>query len=591
MRQAWHIGHRIKEREPNKRREEIVAALLENRGITSAGQKKIFLKPLPPQQISLKEVGIKAGEIKKVERRLRQALAKQGLVIVYGDYDADGITATAILWETLYELGMNVFPFIPHREEHGYGLKQEGVDSIIGQYGKPDLIITVDNGIVAFEGAQYCRDRGIDLIISDHHQARIEARVNLPAQAGNQESRKGKLTYPEAVAIIHTDQLAGAGVAWFLAREIARAFSKPAITEGKLELAAIGTVADMVPLLGANRSLAKFGLEQLQKTARPGLKALLTESKLDVSRLSTYHINFVIAPRLNAMGRLEHALDSLRLLCTKDTQRAIRLSVDLGTTNRERQDLTFAALHHAESIVASGKVVEKKLLFVSHEAYDQGVVGLVAGKLVEKYWRPTVVIAQAKGFSKGSVRSIPGVNIIELLRRFEAEFVDLGGHPMAAGFTIETKKIPQLQQRLEALATEQIAEELLSPVLEIECLINLGDISQGLYEQLVQFEPFGVGNPRPVLATEDVQIAQWRFVGKDERHVKLKVASSQQPAASFDAIFFNGAETLADFDIPKPIHIAFQVDENEWNGKKNLQLVVKAIRQTEASSLKSIESC
>jgi single-stranded-DNA-specific exonuclease len=572
MQKTWQIQHRIKGKEHDKRQGEIVAALLKHRGIITLAQKKSFLHPLSAEKISLKEVGIHPKEIKKVEKRLQQVFTKQELVIVYGDYDADGITATAVLWETLHELGINVFPFIPHREEHGYGLKKEGVDSIIDQYGKPALIITVDNGIVAFEGAQYCRDQGIDLIISDHHQVKTEVRSK------KQEVRERKAVYPEALAIVHTDKLAGAGVSWFLAREIARGFKKRKITADKLELVAIGTVADMVPLLGANRSLAKFGLEQLQRTQRPGLQALLTEARIDLTKLSAYHINFVIAPRLNAMGRLEHALDSLRLLCTKDTQRAIQLSVDLGATNQQRQDLTFAALRHAESLVAGQEVFEKKLLFVSHESYDQGVVGLVAGKLVEKYWRPTIVIAQEKEFSKGSVRSIPGVNIIELLRQFEPEFVDLGGHPMAAGFTIETKKIPQLQKRLETLAAEQIAEALLSPVLEIECLINLRDISQNLYEQLVQFEPFGVGNPRPVLAAEDVTVAQWRVVGKDERHVKLTVSSGKSQATSLDAIFFNGADTFANLETQKPVDVAFQVDENEWNGRKSLQLVIKDIR-------------
>jgi len=396
---------------------------------------------------------------------------------------------------------------------------------------------------------------------------------------------------PKALAIVHTDELAGAGVAWFLAREIAKNFKKPTLAENKLELAAIGTIADMVPLVNANRSLAKFGLQQLAATRRLGLQALLTEAQLEGKELGTYHVNFIIAPRLNAMGRLEHGLDSLRLLCTRDKQRAIRLAVDLGGTNKQRQDLTFSALRHAEQIVSGVSIKNKRLLFVSHQSYDQGVVGLVAGKLVEKYWRPTIVVAQDEEYSKGSVRSIPGVNIIEMLRMFEKEFVDLGGHPMAAGFTVETKKIPGLQKRLESLAAEQIAEDLLSPVLEIECLIELGDIDQDLYEELEQFEPLGIGNRRPVFAVKNTKVAEWRLVGKDERHVKFKVASSQQPrprrgeaeggpAASFDAIFFNGADAFVSLDSQEPVDVAFQVDENEWNGRKNLQLMVKDVRPT-----------
>jgi len=585
MEKTWQIGYRVKGESGEARQTEIIRTLLKHRGITSAPQKQAFFQPMHPQKISLKDVGIGVAEVRKAAKRLKQAIADQELIIVYGDYDADGITATAILWETLHDLGGKVFPFIPHREEHGYGLKQEGVDSIIEKYGKPDLIVTVDNGIVAFSGAQYCRDHKIDLIISDHHQVKQEARSN-PALTESrrgrekQEVRKRKPVYPEALAIVHTDQLAGAGVSWFLAREVAAALKQPMVPNDKLELAAIGTVADMVPLLKTNRSLAKFGLEQLKHTKRPGLIALFTEAQVQPVQVTTYHINFVIAPRLNAMGRLEHALDSLRLLCTRDEQRAIKLSVEIGATNRERQDLTFSALRHAENLVVSQGVADKRLLFIAHESYDQGVVGLVAGKLVEKYWRPTIVVSQEKIYSKGSVRSIPGVNIIELLRTFEEEFVDLGGHPMAAGFTIETEKIPQLQQRLETLAQEQIAEELLSPVLEIECQVELADIDQGLYAKLDQFEPFGMGNRLPVLAAGPVKIVEWRLVGKDERHVKLqlKAKSYKLEAVTLDAIFFNGTDPFANLDTQKPVDVAFQVDENEWNGRTGLQLMIKDVR-------------
>jgi len=562
MRKVWKILYQVKEKGQKQRLEEIIRALLKHRSITTKQQRKDFFDPQNPYKVILKETGIKAGEVKKAVSRIKKAIKNKELIVVYGDYDADGICATAVLWETLHKLGAKAFPFIPLREEHGYGLKEEGIKAIVREYGQPDLMITVDNGIVAFEGAEYCRKQGIDLIISDHHQL-----------------KKQKL--PAAVAVVHTDQLAGAGVAWFLAREIERALlDQTNLVEENLELAAIGTIADMVPLIGVNRSLVAFGLIELQKTERPGLRALFTEARVEMDKINTYNVSFIVAPRLNAMGRLGQALDSLRLVCTQDEERAVRLAVDLGSTNKQRQSMTFTALKHAqEAITSSQSIAPQNLLFIAHQSYNQGVIGLVAGKLVERFWRPAIVIAQDKEFSKGSVRSVPGVDIIAFLRQFEGEFVDLGGHPLAAGFTIETAKIPEMQKKLEKLALKEIAEELLSPSLEIEGEIKLTDINQELYQTLELFEPFGIGNRRPVFAGKQVQVVDWRIVGRDEKHLKMRVRENSGQGANsiLDAIYFNGAEQAKDLDLTQPIDVAFQIDENEWNGRKSLQLMVKDI--------------
>jgi len=567
MRKVWKILYQIKEKDQKQRLEEIIQVLLKHRKITTKQQRKDFFDPQNPYKINLKEAGIKAGEVKKAVGRIKKAVKNKELIVVYGDYDADGICATAVLWETLHKLGANAFPFIPLREAHGYGLKEEGVEALIQEYGQPDLIITVDNGIVAFKGAEYCRKQGIDLIISDHHQSR---------------KIKNKVELPEAVAVVHTDQLAGAGVAWFLAREIERALIKRTrLVEENLELAAIGTIADMVPLVGINRSLVSFGLTELKKTERPGLRALFTEARVELDKINTYNVSFIIAPRLNAMGRLGQALDSLRLVCTQDEERAVRLAVNLGSTNKQRQEMTFTALKHAqEAITSSQNIAPQRLLFIAHQSYNQGVIGLVAGKLVERFWRPAIVIAQDKEFSKGSVRSIPGVDIIAFLRQFEDEFVDLGGHPLAAGFSIETAKIPVMQKKLEKLALKEIAEELLYPRLEIECEIKLDDINQKFYQTLELFEPFGIGNKRPVFAGKQVQVVDWRVVGSDEKHLKMRVRENSDQGANsiLEAIYFNGAEKAkGDLDLAQPVDVAFQVDENEWNGRRSLQLMVKDV--------------
>lgn len=558
MKKNWLILDKLENKGKKTRLEKIVKILLSHRGIKTKKQEKEFFNPSRPEEIDIKETGILASQIKKAILRIKKALKDKELIVVYGDYDADGISATAILWELLYKLGAKAMPFIPLREKHGYGLKKEGMETLIKEYGKPGLIITVDNGIVAFEGARWCQRQGIDLIISDHHQVKGD----------------GKL--PSALAVVHTDKLAGAGVAWFFAREIEKALlGQNKLTKESLELAAIGTVADMMPLVKMNRSLTLFGLKELKKTERSGLRALFTQAQIDLEKINTYNLSFVITPRLNAMGRLENALDSLRLLCTQDDQRAIRLAVNVGRTNQQRQDLTLTALAQAQKkVTASKEFLSQKLLFVASKSYSHGVIGLVAGRLVERFWRPAIVIAQGRQYSKGSVRSIPGVNIIEFLRQVGEEFVDLGGHPMAAGFTIETAKIPKLQKRLGEMAAEQIAEELLNPCLEIEAEIELTDVDKSLYSRLCRFEPFGLGNRRPVFCSRNMEVVSSRAVGRDEKHFKMRV-KTQGKGPYFEAIFFNGADKVKALDLARPVDLAFQIDENEWNGQKSLQLVVK----------------
>jgi len=604
MKKTWKIKAKIKSKSPKKRREEIIKVLLKNRGIKTKKDREEFFKSPNPTKIPLEKTSISSAQVKKAIKRIRKAKRNKELVIIYGDYDADGVTATAIMWETLYGLGINAMPFIPEREAHGHGLKKEGIDDILKLYKNPKLIITVDNGITAFSGAKYCKKQGIDLIVCDHHQIRKQpvTSYQLPVTSYQPEKKNSKLEtgdwrleakdsgnwkLPTVLAVVHSDKLAGAGVAWFFAREILKNCHEPFATSHELlQLAAIGTIADVFPLIGINRSIVTHGLEALKKTKRIGIKALLAEAQVTKKDITTYTIGFIIAPRLNAMGRLAQAMDSLRLLCTKDEGRGVKLAFELGQTNKDRQDLTFSSFEHAvessklkvpaKGRSASGRKAQK-LIFLSHESYEQGVVGLVAGKLAERFHRPAIVVAKRKKHSKGSARSIRGFNIIEALREFEDDFVGLGGHPRAAGFTVATEKLPEIQQKMENLAMEQIPDELLSPILEIDCEIFFGDITEELYKEIEKFEPFGFGNAKPKFLTKNVQVVEARQVGKEGKHLKLKLATSYQlPATSyFDGIFFGKGELFERLNYRKPIDIVFNIDENEWNGKKSLQLVVK----------------
>jgi single-stranded-DNA-specific exonuclease len=501
---TWKVKNIINNKTSDRLRG-IIETLLKNRGLTDQKQQESFFNPIHPHSITLNSIGVDSLQTKKAITRLKKALAKNELIIIYGDYDADGITSTAILWEVLHHLKFNVMPFLPHREEHGYGLKPSGIDTVIKQYGKPHLIITVDNGIVAFEGADYCKENGIDLIITDHHSAK--------------KDKNKKDTYPHAQAVIHSTKVAGSGISYLFAKEILEKLKpdfSPKILNSLIELSTIGTIADIVPLISSNRSIAKAGLELLSQTQRPGLKALLSEARIDTgNNLNSYHVGFIIAPRLNATGRLNHCLDSLRLLCTKDENKALRLALNLGDINKERQDMTFKSVKQALSKYTNNHS-DKKIIINSSEEYNPGVIGLVAGKLVEHFYKPTVVIAKTGETSKGSVRSIFGVDIIEMLRTFEEDFLELGGHPMAAGFTIKTEKIEDLVQKLEDLAEKTIDVKLLVPVFEADTEIELSDITMRLYEAINNFSPFGAGNPHPTFITRNIEIKNVQTVGKDK---------------------------------------------------------------------------
>ena len=506
--------------------ENIIGFLLEKRGIE--------LHPPDPTTLTTDDVGIDKTSFTKAIKRIQKAIENKESIVVYADYDADGITAGAVMWETLHGLGANVMPYIPHRAEEGYGLSKKGIDAVKEQYN-PTLLITVDHGITAHEKVAYAKKLGIDVIVTDHHV------------------KPNKL--PDCT-IVHTTALCGAGVAWFVAKEL----GGPDIA-----LAAIGTIADMVPLVGANRSIVKYGLAEINQTKRVGLRALIGEAGLTFGDIRTYDVSHVLAPRLNAMGRLVHAMDALRLLCTKQEDKARLLAQKLGLTNKERQQLTIDTTVHALK-----DLTVKKLLFVAHESYNQGVIGLVAGKLVEEHYRPAIVIAKGNEISKASARSIPGFNIVEAIRLCADLLVDVGGHPMAAGFTVETKHLDALQKRLEEIAEKELDEEKLTRVLRIDAEIPLEEATEKLWAALRDFEPFGLGNPEPVFATRGVIVSDARLVGNGNKHLKLRVSS-------VDAIAFNLGTLYGQLHPGKPIDIAYSLDMNVWNGSRKLQLKIKDI--------------
>ena len=538
----------------------VIDILLKNRGLITKKDQAEFLDPIKPGQITLNQIGLQSAAIAKAVKRLTAARKNQELIYIYGDYDADGVSSTAILWETLNALGFSVLPFIPSRNDPVRGLSPQGIDMIIKQAKtKPGLIITVDNGISSFKGCRYAQKLGMEVIITDHH---------LPKHKNNQPF------FPKALAIIHTTKLAGAGVAWFFSREIIKILtSKISNLSSSLDLAALGTIADMVPLLNANRSLAKFGLDKIRLSQRPGLIALAKTANLDLQNLNDYQVSYVLAPRLNALGRLEHALDALRLLCTTDLHRAERLAVHLNQTNQLRQDKTQTMFLDAKDKVlkqSSGQ----PLIFVASKTYHEGVVGLVAGKLMEEFNRPAVVVALGKNYSKASGRSLKGFNILKAIRSLEPYLLEHGGHELAAGFTIANKNIKIVAQKLLKLAKKSLLNKELEPAVEVDCELNFNQIDWQLFNALEKFKPFGFANPQPLFATKQVKLLTFRSVGQDNKHLKL---SLQGTSLRVDAIAFSFGHLAQKLSPGQLIDITYTLEKNVWNGKKDLQLKIKEI--------------
>jgi single-stranded-DNA-specific exonuclease len=540
----WKILNKVKTQKSKIKNKEILKILLKNRGIKTKKEIDDFLNP-KLENVTIDSVGIDKQQLKKAITRIRIAIKNKEEIAVFGDYDVDGICGTAILWETLNSSGAKIMPYIPHRVEEGYGLSEKGIDNLKSTIKNCRLIITVDNGIVANTAVDYALSQGMDVIITDHHVV-----------------SKNK---PKALAIVHTTKLCGTGVAWMLSRE----FKK---NRTQLELVALATVADLVPLTGANRTLLKFGLEELSKTKRIGLLELFKEAGLVRGSIGTYEIGHIIAPRLNAMGRLEYAMDSLRLICTPNQKRAKSLARLLGETNKERQDLTLQMVMHAKDSIKIQKRKLKDLLFIVHESYDQGVIGLVAGKIVEEFYRPTIVVSKGKKFSKASARSINGFNMIEFIRSASEFLVDAGGHPMAAGFTVETAKLPQLQKALEKKAGSLLNKDLLTRNLKIDCELHLSVIDAQLYDNIKRLEPFGMANPQPVFMSKKVEIQDIKTVGREGSHLKLKLSQGQ---LVFDGIGFGLGEKVKDLHVGDLISVAYSISPDDWSGQGKLQLIIK----------------
>jgi len=537
-------------------KDEILNALLKLRGIAS-GKRDEFLFPRKPQELDFKEFSLKEKTFGKLVERLKKTKKDGEKIIIYGDYDTDGVCATAILWETLFALGFDVLPYIPERFSEGYGINPDTLEKLKLTNPNLGLIITVDNGIVAYKALKVAKNLGIDVVVCDHHH-------------------KGEKPL-ESFAVIHTEVTSGSGISWFVAEKIREHFKFKAnnlLFGDGLELAALGVLADQIPLLGVNRSIVKYGLKLLNTTQRPGLLSLYRKAGIKQGEVGTYEVNYIISPRINATGRLTHAMDSLRLICTKDEKKAMRLAHHLDQVNRERQEKLDSALKQAKSRIERERL--GKVLILADESYHEGVIGLVASKLVEEYFRPTVVISKGKKLSKASARSISGFNIIENLKKVEFLFKAGGGHPMAAGFTIRTDRIEIFTQEFVKTASQVIDDEMLTRKLNLDLELRLEEISFELLQTLALLEPTGIGNPKPLFVSKKVELMDAKKVGEEGKHLKLIVG---QEGSVFSCVAFGFGEYFSNLYPGMYLDIVYSLEKNSWNGNENLELRIKDFKK------------
>ncbi len=515
-------------------------------------------------------------DMQEAVTRIRRALREGERIAVYGDFDADGVTATALMVQVLEALGGSVQPYIPHRVDEGYGLNHSALQELARDGFT--LVITVDCGIRSTEEVAFARRLGLDMIVTDHHAIGAE----LPPALAAINPKRPDCPYP-------FKGLAGVGLAYKLAQALLRANeqvpirpgSVPALAETELlDLVALGTVADLAPLLSENRALVRRGLEQLNQTQRPGLQALMAQASLAPGQVTATSIGFALGPRLNAAGRLDNAMVSYRLLQTGDVFEAAQLASQLERLNAQRQQLTATAVEHALALIdAEGG--DRRLHMVASTEIPAGIVGLVAGRLVEHYYRPALVVELKEPHSRGSARSIAEFDITQALDNC-AELgllVRHGGHAAAAGFTVETAKLPLLKAHLQELAAGQLGAEDLRPSVSIDAEVALGDLDWATFELLQQLEPTGHGNPQPVLMSRRLRVREARRVGNDGGHLKLTVTD---PGAGpwqetvWDAIAFRQGHWLE--RLPETVDLAYTLERNVWNGQLRRQLNVVDIR-------------
>ncbi len=526
----------------------VLSRILFHRGITHPSQVDDFLEA----DSRLSGDPFLLPSMDRAVARLYRAMLSGEKIAVFGDFDTDGVTSTALMVQGLALLGVDAIPYIPHRMTEGYGLKLGALESLRKQ--GVSLVVSVDCGVTALEAVKRSKRFGLDIIVTDHHVPLAD----IPDAVAVVDPKLPSSAYPFS-------DLSGAGVALKVMQALFSSLGRKDGLDQVLDLVALGTVADVVPVLGENRFLVKEGLARLNGSARVGVRELAVTCGYEDKTIDTGSISWALAPRLNAAGRLEHAMSSYRLLMTQSSEEARELAQWLHKKNSERQDLTAKAMQTARGKLEAGVPA----VVIGDDDFPIGICGLVAGRLCEETYRPAVVARTGEKLSSGSCRSIPEFNIINAMTRFQAEvggLVNFGGHAQAAGFTLPTGDLPKLRDFLCKLAEEELAGADLRPRVDVDAEVKLFDLGGDVFPTIQKLEPFGEGNPSPTFLSRRVQVVEHRTMGKGD-HLTLKL---KQGGVVWNAVGFGlGNQDAA---LPQTVDIVYNVEVDHWNGSARLRL-------------------
>lgn len=545
----------------------VTAMILASRGITSCAEAQAFFSPEYEKDV---HDPFLFRQMPIVMARLKEAVEKKEKVVVYGDYDADGVTASVILKETLEKIGLDCGVYIPDKKGEGYGLNEGALEKLAKE--NISLILTVDCGITNIEEVAVAKKLGLDVIIIDHH--------HVPEK------------FPEAVAIINPKMegcgypflyLAGVGVTMKVVQAIYQEFLASDTEQSKwlLDLVAIGTIADSVPLVGENRTIVKFGQVVLAKTRRIGLQEIFSVGRIRIDEDNfpdERKIAFQISPRINAAGRMDHANAAFNLLVEKDRVIARTLALDLEASNQRRQKETERIFQEIKE-VAGRDFKQKKMIFAASEHYPIGIAGLVAGKITDEFGKPCVVLQKEAEISRGSLRSVPGINIIETLEECSELLEKFGGHDQAAGITIKNDNLEKFSRKIENIMSQKMKNFSGEKIMEADIDIEAREIDYDLVRNIERLHPFGEGNRQPALIIRNMLIKEIKKVGSQGKHAKIFLKPDDDTPKIFEAIWFNSEDKLI-FGINANVDILANLQLDKWNGNEKIVLNVIDMRET-----------
>ncbi|MGB9813072.1 MAG: single-stranded-DNA-specific exonuclease RecJ [Thermovenabulum sp.] len=550
----WDIGPEDLEIDENIELHPVMLKILSKRGIKEKENIKKFIEPKYSDLYN----PLLLKDMDKAIERINKAILNREKITIFGDYDVDGITGTAILYRGLLEKGAFIDYYIPTRQEEGYGLNINAVEKL-AQKGT-QLIITVDNGIACFAEIKRALDLGLDVVVFDHHEPHDE----LPPAIAVVDPKRPDSDYP-------FKELSGVGVAF----KFLQAYLGHQQALKYLDLTAVGTIADLVPLHDENRVIVKLGLEALKKTENKGLRSLFSISGCSLAKIDAEKISFLIAPRLNAAGRMADAALAVELLTTEDEERAKILAKELDNHNRLRQSIENKIYKEVEeNIQRDESSKENSVIVVAGQNWHEGVIGIVASKITQNYYKPAIIISKEENYSRGSARSIPGFNIFEALNKISYLFEKFGGHEQAAGFTIKNENIDLLKAKINEIAEEMKIKEHI-PTLSIDLELKGSEIDLNLAKELSLLEPFGFGNPKPVFTCKNLSVKSIKSIGNGEKHLKIEFVKKNK---KFIAIGFNYGDYREKLLMAPLLDVAFYLEVNEWEGKEELQLNIKDVK-------------